>query len=293
MSNAIKIKVLLCGGLGNQLFQYSFAKALALRSAATLELDAATLFSQDTQYRRSYSLDDFHIPASVSIIRKIRISACWREKLLRFFDQGRSLHARRVVEEPRPMQFYEGYHNWRAKHSVTLIGYWQCPHYFQDIEFQLREDLQFREPGCSSLKELSEKILGENAVAVHVRRTQYGRCLAPKYYEAAISRMRAMLDDPNFYVISDSPNWWQQNIRQYNDVQIIHNHAFSDIEYFKLMTHCKHFIIANSSFSWWAAWLGNYVDKRVIAPSSVIWDNPDILCSSWIPLSVTRAGDLI
>ena len=291
MSDKLKCKILLCGGLGNQLFQYAFGRALALRSEAILELDAVTLFEKDVTYRRSYALSDFQIPDAVRILRKSQPLTYFLDRVTESVDHQKPLARRSFVRENSTRRFYPEYISWVARRPVRLYGYWQCPQYFQEIEFQLRQDLQFRTPLCPNRLSLAHAIASENSVAVHVRRAQYERTLGIGYYHQAMKRIRSSVCNAKFYVFSDSPEWWTKHGDNGNDVTLVRGEKYPEIEDFKLMTHCKHFIIANSSFSWWAAWLSGSAKKQVFAPSSDIWDNPDILCKSWTPILVDRSGD--
>jgi hypothetical protein len=106
------------------------------------------------------------------------------------------------------------------------------------------------------------------------------------YYRDAMRYMRSKYPGCHFYVFSDDPDWWRVHGEQSSDIELIRSHRDNFFEDFQMMTLCRHFIIACSSFSWWAAWLGSEIDKLVIAPECGAWSNPDVLLENWIKLPI-------
>ncbi|WP_238710734.1 alpha-1,2-fucosyltransferase [Oceanipulchritudo coccoides] len=273
--------MLLSGGLGNQLFQYAFARSLSLRSGAKLILDTGTFFKIDHRYKRQYALDAFTCDSSV---RKFGGSGpfgrfyrrCWMQA-----EKGQPFSRRRFVDEPRPLGYYPEYGAWKLDRSACLSGYWQCPEYFRECEPQLREDLRFVEPLSGESSKLVEELEESTSVAVHLRRLDFGTKLTMRYYKSAIEQMRKRFGNARFFIFSDDPQWWIEEGQCGNEFVLMSAGNRSAMEDFQLMTHCRHFIIANSSFSWWAAWLGSATDKCVIAPPTNSWLNPNTIPEEW------------
>jgi hypothetical protein len=175
--------------------------------------------------------------------------------------------------------------------DTYLHGYWQSEKYFADIEAQLRQDFAF--PALTGRNvEFASELESELSISLHVRRGDYLNLAAhtvcsQEYYQAAVKEMiRKVSGDPRIYVFSDDPEWARQNLKFSVPTQVVdHNSGAADFEDMRLMSLCKHNIIANSSFSWWAAWLNANADKNVIAPKAWFGDpklnNPDITPDSW------------
>ena len=158
--------------------------------------------------------------------------------------------------------------------NCVLSGYFQTPLYFAGIEAKLREEISFRDRIFDNESaEVAAPLNGAESVAIHVRRTDYignpnVAVCDEDYYQRAIARMRATLDSPRFFVFSDDPEWCRAHFTQ-PDFQIVdcavsRNDALNDLH---LMSLASHQIIANSSYSWWGAWLGKKPGQRVLMPS--------------------------
>ncbi|MEO0272967.1 MAG: alpha-1,2-fucosyltransferase, partial [candidate division WOR-3 bacterium] len=119
-----------------------------------------------------------------------------------------------------------------------------------------------------SLADTRDHILNCNAVAVHVRKLQYGNTIGPEYYIEAINRIRKKVLFPHFFIFSDSPTWWQENMPDMEDTNLIPNLQQAAIHDFHLMTLCKHFIVPDSTFSWWASQLARNDNKICIFPKN-------------------------
>ncbi len=184
------------------------------------------------------------------------------------------------------------------KDPVYLDGYWQSERYFKEIEPTIRDEFRAKEPLAGKNKELGDLVLSVNAASLHVRRADYvtnplanlwnGTCDVD-YYVRAISTIASTVENPHFFVFSDDIEWARQNIPlDHNAVYVDHNNAATNYEDLRLMSLCKHNIIANSTFSWWGAWLNRNPDKVVIAPQK--WfqtpkmDTRDLVPDTWITL---------
>ncbi|MFZ4396972.1 MAG: alpha-1,2-fucosyltransferase [Kiritimatiellia bacterium] len=264
--------VSLTGGLGNQLFQYAAGRAVALRQRTSLLMDI-TAFEIYTL--RAYRLSNFNIQESIAHTGWLprlfgrptnRYLRSLRRRLPYFWLQ-------RVKERTQfafdPDIFKNGRH-------VLLEGFWQNERYFREIAPLLRDEFSLRNQTDRENADMAVTIRNVNAVSIHVRRTDYvmnvrtaqthGACSAA-YYQAAMQMICANVRDPHFFVFSDDAAWAKNNLQFATPVTFVtHNQAERDYEDLRLMTLCRHHIIANSSFSWWGAWLGTNPGRIVIAP---------------------------
>ncbi len=285
----------LLGGLGNQLFQYAAGRALAARHRTTLKLDIDAFGA----YRlRRYAVDAFRIGAApLGPDEKAR---------LRIADGlpggARGLLSRLRHGRPMPIfreRRFEYDPAWETAPShCYLDGYWQSPRYFAAIEDVLRGELVVRDAPDEANRTAADRIRATVGVAVHVRRGDYvtsehtnryhGTC-GPEYYAAAEAAL-AVHDGPlHLFVFSDDPDWAEANLRFFSPATFMrHNDPLHDYEDLRLMTQCRHHIIANSTFSWWGAWLCTHPGKTVIAP--LHWfreaghDTADLIPAEWIRL---------
>lgn len=186
------------------------------------------------------------------------------------------------------------------KGDLYLFGFWQSEKYFKEIAPAIRAELKVVTPPDERNQELLNLISAVEAVSLHVRRGDYvadpnvnknfGTC-TPEYYAQAIHHIKKNVAHPHFFVFSDDPEWAEANIKPDAPVTYVQGSANPqdyDYEDLRLMYSCKHFIIANSSFSWWGAWLSDNTSKIVIGPKR--WfarsdvDTSDILPDNWIKL---------
>lgn len=271
------IYVNLKGGLGNQMFQYACGRALSLRANEPLALTRSE-YAGDT--KRTFSVAHFVIhgsiipPDGVPRIQKLR--ALLEQKILRRFY---------VAFDPSILT---------RKGAVYLDGYFQSEKYFSDYTDRIREDFTVVTELSSDANVVAKALQRDSkAVALHVRRgdyvsnTEFGNIADTAYYARAIAAMRERIPDPHFYVFSDDIMWCKQNLPLSGGAVFVSKPDMHDYEELTLMSMCKHNIIANSSFSWWGAWLNRNPEKVVIAPAT--WSNlhddtwyRDIIPDSWI-----------
>lgn len=278
------------GGLGNQMFQYAFYQAVLQQKneKEQIYLDIEQCVSGFSHH--GYELEKvFHAPrediAPDDILTKIN-----------------NTHS---VYKQYNEEYHSLYKDIKKNNQLITIydGYWQTEKYFKEIEDKIREIFHFDETKLneSSRTHLQEIKLNKNSVSIHVRRGDYlknyqnkylyGNICTKEYYQSAIEKIRKRIKDPiKFYIFSDDPDWVKQNLLVPNSIIIECNKGEDSWQDMCLMSYCRHHIIANSSFSWWGAWLGNNKDKIVIAPD--VWinsgDTPDILPVDWIKLPVKR-----
>lgn len=266
------IKVLLTGGLGNQMFQYAAGKALSKRLNTDLALDLLYYGKATTGTQRSYELNIFDL--QVNHVSSIR-NKCFVKSL--YFLRKKKEHFLKLgfFADKRSQQFDTRFED--LKDGITLFGYFQNEKYFKDIESSLRKDFSFKKELNSASKVIAEKISNNtNAVSLHVRRGDYVTDVNVSlftvgdigYYEKSISYIASQIDNPHFFVFSDDLDWVKQNIDfKSHKVDFVDcnrgEHSYQDMQ---LMSMCQHNIIANSSFSWWGAWLNKNSQKIVVAP---------------------------
>lgn len=285
------VVVRLDGGLGNQMFQYACARRLAHVRSVDLKLDISP-FAQGSL--RSFALDGFRIAAITSSDGEVRI---FRLKA----RLGTILHKRTkrrfglpIIVRNHSLEFDATIRHLDG--NVYLDGYWQSEKYFSDIADLLRSDFRLAQPLPPSEADLLKAICSTNSVAVHVRRGDYvsnpavaakhGLC-SDDYYRNAVRLMRSHVPDAHLFVFSDEPDWVRRNMEFEGPYTIVQSSgAASHHHDLTLMSSCRHQIIANSSFSWWGAWLNVNPEKIVVSPSS--WfreeghDSGDLVPEPWL-----------
>lgn len=292
------------GGLGNQLFQYAAARQLALRHRTELKLDVSFYDYHPTDYTyRPYALEHFNIQAAFAspaeIARLRGIPYTYIEKFVQ--RVGRRLHLGLTIT-PRPSVFAEPHFRsynpaiWSTPRDVYLDGYWQSEKYFADIRDILRQEFTPKEAPSRENQEMVDQIEKRESVSLHIRRGDYvseervsrihGVCSLDYYYRC-ITIISQHVAAPHFFVFSDDMRWVKENLRLDHPVtHVEHNAQVKDYEDLRLMSLCKHNILANSSFSWWGAWLNMNPGKVVVAPrkwfSDPSLDTRDLLPEDWI-----------
>jgi hypothetical protein len=278
------ITIYLSGGLGNQLFQFSAAYSLAKLKKTSLIINT----SNYTSNIRRYELDVFeniHLKYNVHNER-------WspNKTLLRFLCY---LYLKNVFREKHPFKYDNSILN--CKRNTKLLGYFQSEKYFINDRDEILNLLNFPPIIDDDLRKLKSNICSENSVSVHVRRgdyvsnpnaNAYHGIMPIKYYQKAMACINEEVSNPSFYVFSDDPDWVASNFKfipHYVLVDI--NKGRSSFRDLELMSCCKHNIIANSSFSWWGAWLNKNQNKLIIAPKKWVQKESepldDLIPDSW------------
>ena len=298
MSIVIRIK----GGIGNQLFMYAAARRLALISNQELLLDDISGFVNDRKYNRRYQLDHFDIPCQkAKSMERLEPFSKARRVLKRTINFFLPFETKNYIKQDNAY-FDSKILDLRVKQKLYLEGYFQSEAYFKDFEFQISKDLKICPPKDNLNNELALKIKKNfPAVALHFRffnkasNNEIDKKLSinasENYYHAAIKKIEKLFPNAHYFIFSDKPEEAKKQIT-FSDKRmtlVSHNnddeHAFADLW---LMTQCQHFIIANSTFSWWGAWLAKYKDKVVIAPSTSKkyghWADPKLLPKEWLQL---------
>ncbi|QWE02827.1 alpha-1,2-fucosyltransferase [Polynucleobacter sp. JS-JIR-II-b4] len=279
------------GGLGNQLFQYAAGRSLADHHNTELILDLEWFKNAPVgNTRRKFELGKYPIIARVASPKEVAAFTFYHGRVLR-----RIPFLPRLWKYQREKHFQYDPCFFNFANNCYLDGYWQSHLYFDDIGGSLRAQLQPNiEPGPANQKLLDE-IAIENSVAVHIRRGDYltnpsasshhGVC-SLDYYQQAVEQITSKVANPHFYVFSDDLAWARENLIFHFPVTFVgHNLAEQSFQDLHLMSHCKHQIIANSSFSWWGAWLNSNPEKIVIHPKRWFLVNKDtstLFPSTWL-----------
>jgi len=271
------------GGLGNQLFQYSTARTLADSQGSDLVLDARYVVRK--AQHTGLALEAFDIRATVlaessqSQFSETKIKwAKWFKRYYRpmfniFCETSLGVDSQ-LLAQPK---------------GSMLLGFWQSEQYFAHNAL-LPKDLVLKQPLSGKALEISQSILENQSVALHVRRgdyannpkalKRYGLC-SVGYYQKAIEHLSQHLNDPHFYVFSDDPQWVSDNLSMPGQCTFVSVKDIAPEQDLVLISQCQHQIIANSTFSWWGAWLNSHCDKIVVYPTP------------WFDEQTINANDLV
>lgn len=262
------------GGLGNQLFIYATARALALRTRRALFLDTTRGYSND-EYGRSYRLNRFPIKAETMpehwrIAPKLKHP---RHKIIRALNKLLPRDQRTYFGEQRDAAPAQLTALNPHRHRITLLGYWQNEAYFADHAAAIRAELTPPPPADQTNRALGEKLAASESVFLHFRRVRYWNLLGRDYYQAAIDAARAKLSKPHFVLFGDDLNWPEQNLDfRGAGIELVTHNSNDELADLWLMSRCRHAVVANSSFSWWGAWLGDArAERLVFAPAQIGW----------------------
>lgn len=276
------ITIKLKGGLGNQMFQYALGRKLSLSHQVPLALDIRNLYSD----QRIYSLDKFCL-SDIQIIKNVSYFQKKLGKLQKLFGR---------IEYQEPHFHFDN--NIFSLNNAILDGYWQSEKYFMDIRNILLQDFQLKNPIQPTLQPHLHQIKEHLSVSVHIRRGDYisnpqanafHGVINIDWYHQAINYINQRLDNPKFFFFSDDIEWVKHNFpNQDRFYYIPPSPSGYEHDDMYLMSCCQHQITANSSYSWWGAWLNQNPNKIVISPKQ--WfldkntDTKDVIPDSWIAL---------
>ena len=300
----------LYGGLGNQLFQYAAGRSLAARVGAPLILDASSY--RRAGERRRFALQGFAIEADVvddgsppfpaidapanSIIAPLRRWIGDKIRLRAASKKCADRHDRARFPLFRERSFDYDPRFSKLAAPISLVGYWQSPKYFASIAPTIRSEIRLKAEPTGENARWLEAIRQSDAVCLHVRRGDYrqasrmrlhGLC-SMAFYARALAHMRERIENPRFFVFSDDWAWAREHFADSGMVQVNSNGPDAASEELRLMSACRHHIIANSSLSWWAAWLGGKAGQIVIAPDPWFTQarpTPDLFPEGWSRLA--------
>lgn len=283
------------GGLGNQMFQYAFGLQIAKRYGTELYLD---LSSYQSRPKHGFALDCWmtqHRAVDDAVRQRLprQYRSSVREHALRrFLDRFNPLLLRRVKEKPF------GFHadKLNAPDNSFLVGYWQSERYFPDVREELRAQFQPKQALSSQTQCTIEAMSSEPSIAIHIRRGDYvqSRSAAAiyrslplaSYYEPCVNAWLRKHPTGKAYVFSNDLDWCRQQLQLPCPVHFIGHvsasHAYEDMV---MMSKAQALVIANSTFSWWSAWLNTRLDREIYAPRR--WFHPGTLdgrnvnCADW------------
>lgn len=286
------IIVRVTGGLGNQMFQYAMYKSLE-KKGKLVKLDSKSFYETKKEHN-GYELERiFDIKPNKPTKEDLEkfdennISTLFKIKRKLFGDK-------KFVYDTKEYIFNKDVY--KLKNSY-LNGYWQSIKYFEGIENDIKKDFRFKNQLDNKNLEILNEIENSNSISIHIRRgdymspenyNMYGCIATPTYYKKAIKVIEEKVENPTFFVFSNDMDWVKKNIQINSRVFYIDinsgNGSYKDMQ---LMSNCKHNIIANSSFSWWGAWLNENKNKIVVAPKKWInredvdSDKIELFCEGW------------
>lgn len=287
----------LLGGLGNQMFRYSVGRALSLNNNTTLRLEISR-FDGKVPHNVFELHRIFDCPAEIATEEDVHSILGWQSisgiKRIMAYPHMEAFRRNCFIVEPH-------FHYWpeitNTPRDCYLEGNWQSEKYFQNVVARIRADFTFKNPLANLNAEVAEQIGQVNAVSLHVRRGDYvknpkntathGLC-SLAYYWKAIHHISDRVRQPYFFIFSDDIDWVKYHLKMSSPCQYVdHNHGEESYNDMRLMSMCQHHIIANSSFSWWGAWLNPSQEKIVISPKK--WfangnDVGDLFPHGWITL---------
>ena len=285
------------GGLGNQMFQYAAGRALSLKLGQLFRLDTSSF--KDYGLHQGFELQRvFNCQVQVATQSDIYRVLGWQSLpiIRRLLTRSgfSALRRKEFVAEPH-FHFWPGISE--AHEDCYLVGYWQSEKFFQSHAQVISDDFTFALPLNDENIELAKQISEVQSVSLHVRRGDYinnlktnathGLC-SIDYYQAAIQYISNKVKRPYFFIFSDDIAWVKDNLKMELPYQYVdHNQGASSFNDMRLMSLCQHNIIANSSFSWWGAWLNSNPGKIVIAPRRWFtsnWITSDLTPASWVKL---------
>jgi hypothetical protein len=292
------IIVKLIGGLGNQMFQYALGRKLSIHNNTRLKVDVTELLDRSPKdyVFRDFKLNVFDTEVEFATPKDL-------DKFFLHFDTRYRRLTGRIGRKLTGHQLFFEKGNFfmpevlQAPGNSYLSGYWQTWKYFDDIDPVLRKDFRIKAPLQDAALQSAAAIRQSDAVSLHVRRGDYvtnkgaseflGVC-SPGYYRNAVEYISKRVRQPHFFIFSDDVQWVKANMHFDHPYTIVAGHP--DHVDLQLMSICKHNIIANSSFSWWGAWLNANPGKLVVCP--LRWFNDQTIDPAYmIPNGWHKAGD--
>ena len=288
----VKIK----GGLGNQLFQYSFAKLLEEKTTDIVKLDFTSYSRLKNDSVRVPRIKKFPISLNDADEKELK-----KVLLLRHFGNSQGLLYKGGVFFEKTLNhkyYFEKNRTYTPFDKLLgydyMDGYWLSWKNVDEVFGIISNELRYRGSMSEKTQLMIEKVKGSNSVFVGVRRGDYGAEInhygsyGQAYYDQALYEISKKIKNPVLYIFSDDIEWVKNNLdfSKYDVIYREKEDIVDDFEEFLIMQNCKHFIIVNSTFHWWAARLSEYPNKIVIAPSKWFADDKpiDIIPPSWIKM---------
>jgi hypothetical protein len=269
----------LAGGLGNQMFQYAFARALSIKYNTNLKIDLSFLKNRNMGPNftyRNYELDIFNVVEDFNST----FENCIR------FDEPHLNYSKEIVDNI----------NRQIDKDIMIDGYWQSVKYFEESKSVIKSDFTFKSlvdnSSVDKIKLMLDDIRSTNSVMLNIRRTDFLNndfhgVMGLDYINKSTELLESKIDNPKYFIFSDDIEWCEENIKLNNMVIVDHSYKGDRFSYYlQLMKECKNFIIPNSSFAWWSAWLSDSPNKIVIAPKKWLTNESintsDLIPSDWI-----------
>jgi len=272
--------------MGNQMFQYAFAKSISLKYNVPMSFDLSFLKANNPRItKRDYDLDLFN--CDVNFFEKSKI----KNKIHQFREPHfpYSLKACQTIEKLLTNN---------KKENVFVGGFWQSFKYFKDYEFEIKKDFKLKKQSLDpSYLKMLNKIKNSNSVSINVRRNDYLKnnfhgVMTVEYYQDAVNYINSKVKNPHYFISGDDMDWAKKNLKFKNSTFIDNINSYTGDRFgdkFELIRNCKHFIIPNSTFSWWSAYLSENDHKEVVAPiewfSSTTKKLEDLLLPNWHTIS--------
>jgi len=291
------VVVKLMGGLGNQMFQYAAGRRLSHFNGTSLKFDLSWFQENNPECSaRNFSLKALNISGEIATAKEVKKYKnkdlfVWPNFIYNIFKLSRRMYVseKEFSFDPQVLEL---------SGNIYLDGYWQSEKYFKDIDSIIRDDFSVKDGLNVKDKESADAITKTNSVSIHIRRGDYlsnaatnqyhGACTLD-YYRRAVEKISSQIPQPHFFVFSDDHKWTKENLKVDFPLAFIEHNgpdkAYNDL---RLMTLCKHNIIANSSLSWWGAWLNKNPEKVIISPLK--WFNvasintEDLIPESWLKI---------
>lgn len=266
----------LTGGLGNQMFQYAFGRAIAIKNNTNLKLHFVNaLFNT----QRPYELNVFNISADLATKQDLNKYGIVENKalnrILYLLDERLGIQFNNhIITQKYPYLWDQKYLS--IKNDTYLQGFWFGVKYFKEIEDIIRNEFTPKTELDDKNQKLIEQMQKKNSVSVHVRRgdlvssNRNDKFIGLDYYIKVYDSLKKRVQNPTFFIFSDDIEWCRHNLSKLaqNSIYVDHNKGFNSYKDLLLMAHCKHNVVANSSFSWWGSWLNINSNKIVISPFS-------------------------
>lgn len=287
-----EIIVKLNGGLGNQMFQWALARSVEKQTGINTFLDLS-FFKK--KYARPYELNLFKLNATAvqDFSTKLKLDIIWkfRKKLAGKEFLGLNLYSEQHFHYDEKIK--------DIKPNTYIEGFFQSEKYFENVKEELLSDFEFVNSPDEENQKIIDQINSTNSVSLHIRRGDYVQkkryqdvyaTCSLDYYKKGVELIAERFENPTLFLFSDDIEWVKENLNlPYKCVYVSHNTGAKSYEDMRLMSLCKHNVIANSSFSWWAAWLNKNPEKIVIAPQKWFKDEninqSDVIPETWKKLA--------
>ena len=291
-----EINVILKGGLGNQMFQYAFAKSLATKYQFELVLDSISGFKRDKVYKRKYALDQLNLPDNIRISSTINLRYLYELFLEKIGLAVSNVITKRMygqyIKELEPLFVKDLERLINGKQNILVDGYWQNEAYFKGIEKSIYEDYNISDSRFPALAKLAEKLKADNAVAIGIRlfedmpgedKSGVGGLTELDFYRKGASILASPTGDTKYFIFSTSSNLLKKNFSLNGEIEYITiDEGYADeAAVLWLLSQCKKQVIANSSFFWWGAWLAEKKNAEVKIIASKLFPSVETVPLRW------------